>query len=569
MQAVNRSIQFAAVESQVSIFNLLTYSVEQKNMHQVQVISNHTHHHNPVMTKEYSLHKNTISLKDMDSDDVSALSMDGASAIAGMGFARRIRKDFAKMQLEQLQEGEQLQVDEGGGGGGHNNSRSRPQHETLHASYPGGGLGELPPDGIGVGGGQREIINNGQDLIEPFPRTFEEWQKKKEKKHKSHKSKKQSKKSSKREHRDRDRGERHHRSREDEQQVQYAQHMMEMNNGQAPPPIMEISIQSTNFHKARGGTSSVPLNNTSATSSPRRGSDLGGPSESALSGRSYPSMRSTDSSSNSRPSSAMNITHGKLLLDNSSKTASTTKHSSSFRSEGAMGMALRRSQQQQHRSSRSLNRSLGNLSRGLLDEDNHSHMTGHNSTTGASQSHMTGGSISHVTIEDIEKLRICLEQARNEEKQVLAIHSRLENEVLVAQDRSTKASASLQSTNIELQAENLEREYLRKSLAHVENENKKLKSKLRHLEDKEDGKGLDDVLDSMEAKIKLLKKKREKSKPSSPSSRSKSKTKGGNNFEDGRQFRQSSVSDSGMMHSVPTKSNDNVEGGQGVSQERS
>lgn len=182
---------------------------------------------------------------------------------------------------------------------------------------------------------------------------------------------------------------------------------------------------------------------------------------------------------------------------------------------------------------------------------------------------MTGGSISHVTIEDIEKLRICLEQARNEEKQVLAIHSRLENEVLVAQDRSTKASASLQSTNIELQAENLEREYLRKSLAHVENENKKLKSKLRHLEDKEDGKGLDDVLDSMEAKIKLLKKKREKSKPSS-SSKSRSKTKsGGNNLEDGRQFRQSSVSDSGMMHSVPTKSNDNVEGGQGVSQERS
>ena len=44
-----------------------------------------------------------------DSDDVSALSMDGASAIAGMGFARRIRKDFAKMQLEQaIQEGEQL-----------------------------------------------------------------------------------------------------------------------------------------------------------------------------------------------------------------------------------------------------------------------------------------------------------------------------------------------------------------------------------------------------------------------------------------------------------------------------
>ena len=54
----------------------------------------------------------------------------------------------------------------------------------------------------------------------------------------------------------------------------------------------------------------------------------------------------------------------------------------------------------------------------------------------------------------------------------------------------------------------LEHEQLQKELENVHSDNDTLRSKLSCLQEREEERGLDDVLDSMEAKIKALKLKR-------------------------------------------------------------
>ncbi|EJK70885.1 hypothetical protein THAOC_07722, partial [Thalassiosira oceanica] len=103
--------------------------------------------------------------EDGTSDDVSALSMDGASAIAGLqasGFAKRMRKNYSSGNFNKgmdiLEEDENDEVE----------SQNRSRRSASHRQY-----GE---------------INNGEELlepfperIEPFPKTYEEWQEKKNK----------------------------------------------------------------------------------------------------------------------------------------------------------------------------------------------------------------------------------------------------------------------------------------------------------------------------------------------------------------------------------------------------
>jgi len=105
-----------------------------------------------------------------------------------------------------------------------------------------------------------------------------------------------------------------------------------------------------------------------------------------------------------------------------------------------------------------------------------------------------------------------LERSKNDERQVLEIHARLQREVLSATSKAEKAEEIRAATELELRLASLEREELQRTLREVEEENEALRVKLRDLEDREVEEGLDDVLDSMEAKIKALKLKGKRSR---------------------------------------------------------
>lgn len=170
-----------------------------------------------------------------------------------------------------------------------------------------------------------------------------------------------------------------------------------------------------------------------------------------------------------------------------------------------MGMAIKRSRVPLSSSYRSLdNQSL------LGDNESLTQMTGH--TTHTMEPSPTANQ-SQTTSENIQGLRLLLEDARTEERQVLEIYKRLEKEVQTAMTRQEKAINHQQNLALKLQLLMLEHEQLQRELENVHSENDNLSSQLRDLEEREVGRDLDDVLDSMEAKIKALKFKRKKKTP--------------------------------------------------------
>jgi len=350
-----------------------------------------------------------------ESDDVSALSMDGASAIAGMSFAKRMRKDFAKLELVGEEEDE---------------AENDEQHDD-------------PPRSSRISNNNLErTINNGDELIEPFPKTYEEWQRKKERKErkkekKKHKKKKKSSKSGSRASRS---------SRSQKEDIH---------------PIMEISIQSLPDNNNEGGSSIRP--------DQRRSSQESKDASNLSSG--YPSITSSTADSTRRGSSS--------FID----SGGIRRHSSNLQHSYRSGLSHGNNSQSESANSRT-------------------HMTGHST-------HMTGHSNttsqSHITADTLHQLRTSLERVKIEEQQVMDIHSRLETEVQNAQVKAENAQLQLQSITSELQASSLEREALHNRLDQLQHENKKLKAKLHKLEEVESDGALDDVLDSMQAKIRQLK----------------------------------------------------------------
>jgi len=357
-----------------------------------------------------------------ESDDVSALSMDGASAIAGMSFAKRMRKDFAKLELVGEEEDEA-------------------ENDTHH---------DDPPRSSRISSNNLErTINNGDELIEPFPKTYEEWQRKKERKErkkekKKHKKKKKSSKS----------GSRTSRSSRSQKDDIF--------------PIMEISIQSVPDNDNEGGSSTRP--------DQRRSSQESKDASNLSSG--YPSITSSTADSTRRGSSS--------FID----SGGIRRHSSNLQHSYRSGLSHGNNSQSESANSRT-------------------HMTGHST-------HMTGHSNttsqSHITADTLHQLRTSLERVKIEEQQVMDIHSRLETEVQNAKVKAENAQLQLQSITSELQASSLEREALHNRLDKLQHENKKLKAKLHKLEEVESDGALDDVLDSMQAKIKQLKRQRAKEK---------------------------------------------------------
>ena len=365
------------------------------------------------------------------SDDVSALSMDGASAIAGMGFAKRLRKDFAKMQL-----GVPIQEEEDGAENDEHDHHTSSRRSQLSSKYD-------------------RKSSPGEELIEPFPKTYEEWQRKKEKKQRKKEKKSHKHKSKKSGSKSGSRASGRHKDKERE----------EMNNigeKSGPPPIMEISIQSENYEAEK-----EPPRITSPDR--RRSSQQ---DSSNLSG--YPSIASTADDSESQ----FGTRRGSMTSGMISRKQSQSSHlNNSFKSS-------RSSYNDSHtRSSQ-------------YDDENESrtHMTAHST---ASQS--------HITTDDLNQLRANLERVKIEEKQVLDIFKRLQTEVQAAEIKYEKTKQHYQSITSELELASMEREKLHKQLDKLQHGNNKLTMKLRNLEEKESDKGLDDVLDSMEAKIKALK----------------------------------------------------------------
>ena len=112
---------------------------------------------------------------------------------------------------------------------------------------------------------------------------------------------------------------------------------------------------------------------------------------------------------------------------------------------------------------------------------------------------------SHVTIEKINQIKQDLERARLDEKQVLQIHYQLETEVSTLEMKSQNFQQQREQIQQELESASSERYQLQRTLAQLQAENDKLRAKVRKAEDNEDRKRLDDVLDSMESKMRALK----------------------------------------------------------------
>lgn len=120
----------------------------------------------------------------------------------------------------------------------------------------------------------------------------------------------------------------------------------------------------------------------------------------------------------------------------------------------------------------------------------------------ASQSHITGEKINHIKLE--------LERAKLEENQVFEIHHQLQLEVTELEMESHHVHEQQQQIHSEMEIASAERQLLQQKLGQLQEENDKLRAKLRKVEDKEDTKRLDDVLDSMESKMKALRVKSSK-----------------------------------------------------------
>ena len=382
------------------------------------------------------------------SDDVSALSMDGASAIAGLqasGFAKRIRKNYSSgnfLSMDILEEDENDEVE----------SQKRSRRAASHRQYE-----------VEINNGE-ELLEPFPERVEPFPKTYEEWQEKKNKEKKEkrkHKKKHKHKKSSKAE------GSRA-RSENDLDAVVIQQ---------VPPPVMEISV---------GGDSNL-YHSTGSVSSRRQHSHV------SAEARSYtPSVASTqDESSSSYHHSGSRRTS--VTLSSAGNISATSPN----QRESSMSRVLRR-QSEMRASVHSVD------SRESSNRENSTHVTNASAT---SRSYLT-----HVSVEELEALHANLSSAKQEEEQVVDIHSRLEVEVDDAEEQSSRVKMQMANIEMELATANLEREQLQSQLKFIQDENTRLLRKLRNIEDEEQEERLDSLMNDMNYKMRALKLKSSRSR---------------------------------------------------------
>ena len=127
-----------------------------------------------------------------------------------------------------------------------------------------------------------------------------------------------------------------------------------------------------------------------------------------------------------------------------------------------------------------------------------SYLSGHDSTI------RSNASISHVTEEDINHIRNDLKAAKAEELKVMDLHSKLEAEILKLIERAEM----MEERRVKMASESKfafeERKKLQSLLSNTLNENLNLSEELLLMEEQEDERRLDDVLDGMQARMKKL-----------------------------------------------------------------
>ncbi|KAL3773287.1 hypothetical protein ACHAWO_003769 [Cyclotella atomus] len=202
--------------------------------------------------------------------------------------------------------------------------------------------------------------------------------------------------------------------------------------------------------------------------------------------------------------------HSSSMQDNLSHQSENLKSPSrsSFRS-------ICSSQSLAHKSHLSGHGSFANRSHfsGYDSVSNRSHLSGHQSLAQRShlsgfdstlRSHISNASFSHVTVKDVEVIINELESAKIEEMKVLELHSKLEAEILELIEKVEAMEENRLKVVSELKMASRERERLQSKLNSVLDDNMKLNSRLQNMEDQEDEKRLDDVLDGMQAKMRAL-----------------------------------------------------------------
>jgi chromosome segregation ATPase len=113
-------------------------------------------------------------------------------------------------------------------------------------------------------------------------------------------------------------------------------------------------------------------------------------------------------------------------------------------------------------------------------------------------------------VEDIQKVKIELEQAKEEEIKVLELYTKIEKEVNSLVERISDFEEKRSNVESESEAASEERQGLQSFLNKILDDNAKLNAKLQSMEDEEDEKRMDDVLEGMQAKMRALRLKRNK-----------------------------------------------------------
>lgn len=407
------------------------------------------------------------------SDDVSALSMDGASAIAmNINFARRLTRDAAASNNNMIQP--RIPEDE-----------ERPVATIIVVD-------------------ENEIIqscdadedhqtNDGKKLIEEFPTSPEVRRKRREKKHKQkskllgdHQSKTGSSCGSSN-HRVAESG--HHGTNKHNKTKRHGHRGLEhqmiaeheiIGESSRTLPTSEISFQSTILYTPNSEPATPPRNYASRDQ--KRGSDF----------LSYPSIVSTVDSDNSRSANHDQRCPSLLHRDRNSTGAGSTRslHSLTHHDPPSESIPSRTN----NRLSQSDRESM------TITTEHSAHTSGLHSC--ANQSNFT--------VEDIHRLHTKLRRARKEEKQVLRIHEQLVEEVRSAKAREADAMFHQQQVSLLFEAATLEQEQLQKYLSELQNENTKLGVILSKLEESEDERSFIAMLDDMHAKMKSYKVKSRK-----------------------------------------------------------
>ena len=135
----------------------------------------------------------------------------------------------------------------------------------------------------------------------------------------------------------------------------------------------------------------------------------------------------------------------------------------------------------------------------------HSNLSDHGSV--AQKSHLSFRSdttFSNVTEEDIQHLQKELERAKIEEIKVLELHAKLESEVLNLIEQSETMDDHKVQVALELKLASKERERLQSLLNEMHVDNMNIQDELLVIEEREDEKRLNDVVNGLQTKMRAL-----------------------------------------------------------------